>query len=153
MYWIQWQHKDYMVINTGPGLGMHDEGGEPGLVNRLRTETGLTLYPVHRLDKMTSGLVLLARTPEANRALSMAFAAREVSKQYLALSDRKPKKKQGWIKGDMEKGRGGSWMLARTQENPAISWFDSTPVREGLRLYPIKPQTGSEGGVRMTGGG
>ncbi len=30
MYRIQLQHKDFMVINKGPGLGMHDEGGEPG---------------------------------------------------------------------------------------------------------------------------
>lgn len=149
MYRILSQHKDFMVINKGPGLGMHDEAGEPGLVNLVRAETGLALYPVHRLDKMTSGLLLLARTPEANRALSMAFADRRVSKQYLALSDRKPKKKQGWVKGDMQKGRGGSWMLARTLENPAISWFDSASVREGLRLYRIKPQTGKTHQIRV----
>lgn len=149
MYRIQFQHKDFMVINKRPGIGMHDDAGEPGLVSRVRMDTGLDLYPVHRLDKMTSGLVLLARTPEANRALSMAFAARKVSKQYLALSDRKPKKKQGWVKGDMEKGRGGSWMLSRTQDNPAISWFDSVSVREGLRLYRIKPRTGKTHQIRV----
>ncbi|MBL0531051.1 TIGR01621 family pseudouridine synthase [Aeromonas caviae] len=149
MYRILLQHKDFMVINKRPGIGMHDDAGEPGLVNRVRMDTGLDLYPVHRLDKMTSGLVLLARTAEANRALSMAFAAREVSKQYLALSDRKPKKKQGWVKGDMEKGRGGSWMLSRTQDNPAISWFDSVSVREGLRLYRIKPRTGKTHQIRV----
>ncbi|WP_139742083.1 pseudouridine synthase, partial [Aeromonas dhakensis] len=154
MYRILAQHKDFMVINKGPGLGMHDETDEagllhPGLVSRVKADTGLLLYPVHRLDKMTSGLVLLARTTEANRALSMAFAAREVSKQYLALSDRKPKKKQGWVKGDMQKGRGGSWMLTRTLDNPAISWFDSVSVREGLRLYRIKPQTGKTHQIRV----
>lgn len=154
MYRILAQHKDFMVINKGPGLGMHDETDEagllhPGLVSRVKADTGLQLYPVHRLDKMTSGLVLLARTTEANRALSMAFAAREVSKQYLALSDRKPKKKQGWVKGDMQKGRGGSWMLARSQDNPAISWFDSVSVREGLRLYRIKPRTGKTHQIRV----
>ncbi|MDF2403658.1 TIGR01621 family pseudouridine synthase [Aeromonas sp. 5HA1] len=154
MYRILAQHKDFMLINKGPGLGMHDEAGEsgqvnPGLVSRVKADTGLVLYPVHRLDKMTSGLVLLARTTEANRALSMAFADRQVSKQYLALSDRKPKKKQGWVKGDMQKGRGGSWMLARSLDNPAISWFDSVPVREGLRLYRIKPQTGKTHQIRV----
>jgi tRNA pseudouridine32 synthase/23S rRNA pseudouridine746 synthase len=149
MYRILSQQKDFMVINKGPGLGMHDEAGEPGLINLMRAETGLELYPVHRLDKMTSGLLLLARTPAANRALSMAFAERRVSKQYLALSDRKPKKKQGWVKGDMQKGRGGSWMLARSLDNPAISWFDSSPVREGLRLYRIKPQTGKTHQIRV----
>lgn len=154
MYRILAQHKDFMVINKGPGLGMHDETDEvgllhPGLVSRVKADTGMQLYPVHRLDKMTSGLVLLAHTTEANRALSMAFAAREVSKQYLALSDRKPKKKQGWVKGDMQKGRGGSWMLTRTLDNPAISWFDSVSVREVLRLYRIKPQTGKTHQIRV----
>ncbi|KAL8218948.1 UNVERIFIED_CONTAM: hypothetical protein K2H54_000327 [Gekko kuhli] len=116
---------------------MHDETDEadllhPGLVSRVKADTGLLLYPVHRLDKMTSGLVLLARTTEANRALSMAFAAREVSKQYLALSDRKPKKKQGWVKGDMQKGRGGSWMLARSQDTRPSA--GSTPSRVGAPI-------------------
>lgn len=148
-YRILSQNEHFLVIDKGPGIGMHDEAGEPGLVSLVRSETGLALYPVHRLDKMTSGLLLLARTPEANRALSMGFAERVVAKQYLALSDRKPKKKQGWIKGDMQKGRGGSWLLARSQENPAISWFDSTPVREGLRLYRIKPQTGKTHQIRV----
>jgi len=40
---------------------------------------------VHRLDMATSGLMVLARGPAAQRALSMAFAAREVNKRYLAV--------------------------------------------------------------------
>ncbi|MGL5030502.1 MAG: TIGR01621 family pseudouridine synthase [Aeromonas sp.] len=154
MYRIVFEHCAFLVIDKQPGIGMHDEKGEGeqvtlGLINQVKADTGLTLYPVHRLDKMTSGLVLLARTAQANRALSMAFAARQVSKQYLALSDRKPKKKQGWVKGDMQKGRGGSWMLTRTLESPAISWFDSVQVRDGLRLYRIKPQTGKTHQIRV----
>lgn len=154
MYLILFEHPAFLVIDKQPGIGMHDEKEEgeavtPGLVNLVKADTVLTLYSVHRLDKMTSGLVLLARTTEANRELSMAFATREVNKQYLTLSDRKPKKKQGWVKGDMKKGRGGSWLLARTLENPAISWFDSVSVREVLRLYRIKPQTGKIHQIRV----
>ena len=70
------QHKDFMVINKSPGR--HARRRRRAWSWSIGSEdTGLDLYPVHRLDKMTSGLVLLARTPEANRALSMAFAARE----------------------------------------------------------------------------
>jgi tRNA pseudouridine32 synthase/23S rRNA pseudouridine746 synthase len=49
----------------------------------------------------------------------------------------------------MQKGRGGSWMLVRTLDNPAISWFDSVSVREGLRLYRIKPHTGKTHQIRV----
>ena len=95
----------------------------------------MMLYPVHRLDKVTSGLVLLARDTEANRELSMAFAERKVEKAYLAISDQKPLKKQGWVKGDMIKGRRGAWMLTRSQDNPAVTRFVSQPLETGGRLF------------------
>ncbi|QFI54327.1 TIGR01621 family pseudouridine synthase [Aeromonas simiae] len=143
------RHPDFLLIDKSPGIGMHEENGAPGLVTLVREATGLALYPVHRLDKMTSGLLLLARHPEANRALSQGFAERRIKKQYLALSDRRPIKKQGLIKGDMKKGRGGSWMLTRSQDNPAISRFDSSLVREGLRLFRIRPETGKTHQIRV----
>ena len=40
---------------------------------------------VHRLDKDTSGLLVVARTPEAHTALVAALAAREIGREYLAL--------------------------------------------------------------------
>ncbi|ENY71479.1 pseudouridine synthase [Aeromonas diversa CDC 2478-85] len=143
------RHPDFLLIDKGPGIGMHEEDGAPGIVTLVREATGLELYPVHRLDKMTSGLLLLARHPQANRALSQGFAERRMKKQYLALSDRRPLKKQGLIRGDMKKGRGGSWMLTRTLDNPAISRFDSTLVREGLRLFRIRPETGKTHQIRV----
>ncbi|GAK87976.1 pseudouridine synthase [Vibrio ponticus] len=57
------------------------------------------LYLVHRLDKMTSGILLLARNSQAASELSQAFAKRLVEKFYLAIGTKKPKKKQGLISG------------------------------------------------------
>ena len=116
---------DYLVINKPAGIGMHQEGDEPGVVRLLSEQLGEAVYPVHRLDKVTTGALLLARHPQANRELSLQFAERNVGKCYLALSDAKPTKKQGLIKGDMEKARGGSWKLSRTVLNPAITRFHS----------------------------
>ncbi|XLM21542.1 pseudouridine synthase, partial [Chromobacterium piscinae] len=72
------------------------EGDAPGLMEALRAGLGdEALWPVHRLDRITSGLILVARSAEVARALGEALAGREVEKYYLALSDRKPLKKQG----------------------------------------------------------
>ncbi len=142
-------HDDFVVLNKAPGIGMHDEEGVPGLISEARRQLGMMLYPVHRLDKVTSGVLLLARTPEANRELSMAFAERKMHKEYLALSEQKPKKKQGWIKGDMERGRRGSWLLSRSMHNPAITWFESFGLGDGLRLFHIKPKTGKTHQIRV----
>ncbi|OIN12915.1 TIGR01621 family pseudouridine synthase [Oceanisphaera psychrotolerans] len=143
------EHRDYLVINKPAGIGMHQEGDQPGLVRQLSENRGEPLYPVHRLDKITTGVLLLARNPDANRELSRQFAERSTRKWYLALSDHKPTKKQGLIKGDMEKARGGSWKLCRTQHNPAITRFHSCLLAEGLRAFLLQPQTGKTHQLRV----
>ncbi len=140
---------DFVVLNKAPGIGMHDENEMSGLVSEARRQLDMTLYPVHRLDKVTSGVLLLARSTEANRQLSMAFAERKMEKEYLALSQHKPKKKQGWVKGDMERGRRGSWLLSREMNNPAITWFNSVGLGGGLRLFQVKPKTGKTHQIRV----
>ena len=140
----------FVVLNKHPGVGMHDEEGEKGLVSLAREQLGLELYPVHRLDKVTSGVLLLARDAQSNRALSMAFAERQVEKHYVALSRQKPGKKQGWIKGDMSRGRRGTWFLQRTMANPAITWFESGSVDgSSLRLFHVMPKTGKTHQIRV----
>ena len=87
-------HRDaaLLVIDKPVGLVVH-----PGAGNRsgtlqnalLELEPELARVPragiVHRLDKDTSGLMLVARTPQAHAALVRALAAREVGREYLAL--------------------------------------------------------------------
>lgn len=142
--------QDFILVNKAPGIDMHDDQDVPGLVTRVTEFLSCRVYPVHRLDKVTSGIVLLAKTEEANKALSMAFAERRVEKLYLAISDKKPKKKQGWIKGDMIKGRNGSWRLTHSMENPAITSFQSTSLAlPQHRLFFIHPFTGKTHQIRV----
>jgi tRNA pseudouridine32 synthase/23S rRNA pseudouridine746 synthase len=104
---------------------------------------------VHRLDAGTSGLVLIAKTEESNRILAQLFAQREIKKRYLALSALKPSKKQGWVIGDMVKVRDGNWMLKLSRENPAKTYFVSSALRPGIRLFIVAPQTGKTHQIRV----
>ncbi|WP_028535465.1 TIGR01621 family pseudouridine synthase [Paludibacterium yongneupense] len=140
----------FYLINKHPGVSFHRQGDEAGLIETLRQVLNDdALWPVHRLDRLTSGLVLVARSVEVARDLSAAFAGRRVEKVYLALSDRKPARKQGLIKGDMEKGRGGAWRLTPGDENPALTRFVSTSLRPGLRLFILRPETGKTHQLRV----
>ena len=142
---------NFIVVNKFPNVNFHDEGLiSSGLFNQVKETLGLAeLFPVHRLDKMTSGLILFAKNKETANTFQQLFSQHKIEKYYLAISDQKPKKKQGLIKGDMEKSRRGAWMLLRTMNNPAISQFFSFGIGGGLRLYLIKPHSGKTHQIRV----
>lgn len=132
------------------GLNFHSEDGEAGLVVQAGQLLGIEqLFSVHRLDKMTSGLIVLAKSSQAANRLTKLFEEREIEKFYLAISVRKPKKKQGWIKGDMASARRGSYKLLKTHDNPAITQFKSVALRTHERLYLVKPHSGKTHQIRV----
>lgn len=84
-------HRDdeLVAIDKPPGLLVHpsslDAHEERTALGLLRDQLGEPLWPLHRLDKATSGVLLLARSAEAARRWSGAFERGEVRKRYLAL--------------------------------------------------------------------
>lgn len=143
------------MVNKPAGLGFHSEADtagekQPGLAVLLQQQYELPeLYPVHRLDKMTSGLVIFALNLPAAQRFQTLFEQREVEKYYLAISTHKPKKKQGWVKGDMVPARRGSWKLTTTQTNPAVTQFISQSCRPNERWFLLKPHTGKTHQLRV----
>jgi|SRR5690554_99711 len=144
------EHECFLVIQKPAGVGMHQEGETPGIVTLAKQALGLPeLYPVHRLDKVTSGALLLARDPAANSELSAAFRQRQVEKYYLALADRRPSKKQGLIAGDMVRSRRSTWKLVKSLNNPAVTQFFSGSYQGALRWFLLKPATGKTHQIRV----
>jgi len=145
------QQSDFIIVDKPAGTNFHDEGeiGE-GFFNAVKSALALSeLYPVHRLDKMTSGLVIFAKTLNAAQQFQQLFEAHQIQKFYLALSDKKPKKKQGLIKGDMAKSRRSAWKLLRSTNNPAVTQFISYGLGNGLRLFVVKPHSGKTHQIRV----
>lgn len=141
-------HQDFVILNKPAGVSFHSED-EAGFVVQAQAQLGYELFSVHRLDKVTSGLLILAKSSAAANTLSQCFNERRIEKFYLAISNRKPKKKQGWIKGDMGTARRGSYKLLHTHDNPAITQFISMGLREKERLFLIKPHTGKTHQIRV----
>lgn len=89
---VVYQDADLLVVNKPPGLVVHPGAGNPAgtLMNALlHHDPGLADVPragiVHRLDKDTSGLLLVARTLPAHKRLVEQLAEREVHREYQAL--------------------------------------------------------------------
>jgi len=145
---LLYQNEDFVLINKPANMNFHSDN-EPGVVVQTEQMLGMKLYSVHRLDKITSGLLILTTSPQSAALFSTLFATRCIEKYYLAISLRKPKKKQGWIKGDMVKARRGSYKFAPTSHNPAITQFISTALRPNERLFLLKPHTGKTHQIRV----
>jgi tRNA pseudouridine32 synthase/23S rRNA pseudouridine746 synthase len=108
---------------------------------------------VHRLDMATSGLLLMARTPEVQRALSQAFADRQVEKRYQAIVQgcvAAPENKNGW--GDIELPIAADWerrplrVIDHERGKPSHTRWrllasDTTAQTSRLELSPITGRT------------
>jgi tRNA pseudouridine32 synthase/23S rRNA pseudouridine746 synthase len=153
------RHPDFIVCYKPAGLSFHSEQG-PGMVVLAEALYGKPLYAVHRLDKTTSGLLLLATHPHSAARFTAMFSAHDIEKYYLALSLSKGKRKQGWVKGDMQPARRGAWKLLPSMLQPAVSYFfsfawpvlrdngDALP-RVYPRVYMVKPFSGKTHQVRV----
>ncbi len=148
MYEVIFTHRDFIAVNKPPGIDVHSSDNSPGLVVQLEAQLGQKLYLVHRLDKVTSGILLLATSSMAAATIAGLFQRREMHKYYLALSDAKPRKKQGLIAGDMQRSRNGTWKLCKSQDNPAITQFFSTQAN-ALRAFLLKPASGKTHQLRV----
>ena len=132
---VSYEDDDLLILNKPAGIGFHDEeDGSRGILSVVRTmqEQGkLTytgrLFGVHRLDKVTSGCLVLAKSPSAAGEAISALRDKKVAKYYVAISDKKPSKKMGTISGDMQRTRRSAWRLANTKMSPAVTRFLHRP--------------------------
>ena len=112
--------------------------------------------PVHRLDRDTSGCLLLARNPKAHGRFTRAFEGREVEKQYLAIVDGVPADNGGTI--DLPLGKTSTaeqgWRMVVDRDGkfggkPSISHWEKLAVENGRALLRFRPQTGRTHQLRV----
>jgi len=130
---VLYESEQLLAIDKPPHIPYHDDlsNDHKGILScvrhaQLNHEINYQgrLYGVHRLDRVTSGILLFAKSSNVARDLSESFKQKYVLKYYVALSTQKPKKKkQGWVKGDMVPSRRKSWKLTDSYKNPAITRF------------------------------
>jgi 23S rRNA pseudouridine1911/1915/1917 synthase len=108
---------------------------------------------VHRLDKGTSGLLIVAKTDLALHGLRTAFTRREIFKRYLALTWGQPDPAEGVINRSIGRSRGDPTKMAvrgtRGRMRPAISRFATLESLPGFGFMEIFPQTGRTHQIRV----
>ncbi len=112
----------YVAVNKPAGQFVHrtqlDRGAEQVCLQQLRDQIGQTVWPCHRLDRPTSGVLLFGLSEEATSRIALAFAEGRIEKEYRALV-------RGWVE---EGGRVDYPIRAERDER-------SHPPREAVTDY------------------
>ncbi len=122
---ILYMDKQVIVIDKPPGLATQGGSGltkhVDGMLDSLQYEKPTRPKLVHRLDRDTSGVLMVARTAQAASGLSASLALRDTSKVYWALTRGVPKQKNGVVKGALAKEgtRGKDERMAVSEDEDA----------------------------------
>ncbi len=122
---VVFEDEHLLVVNKPAGLNTHAPGpyaGE-GIYDwlRHREPRWASLAIIHRPDKETSGVLVFAKTPLANRSLTEQFTRRSVRKQYLLATDRPVPDKEVIVRSRIK--RAGDHYVSGTSGEPAETLF------------------------------
>lgn len=152
---------DYFIaIDKPAGLVVH-----PGSGNRDGTLVNALLFSkpqlsegsspdrpgiVHRLDKDTSGVIIVAKTNQAHMTLAKAFSSRKVAKTYYGFCIGKPREPEGII--DLSLGKSRSNPMKRTpvaDGKPSQTEYSVLGQESGISFVRFKPRTGRTHQIRV----
>ena len=157
---IVYEDQDLLVVNKGANMSVHPAPGswEGTLVNALldycRDLSGINgvLRPgiVHRLDKHTTGLLVVAKRDSAHRHLADQLKAHRIQRRYSALVWGRPDEERGWVDAPIGRNsRERRKMAVNPAGRPAMTHFRVARRFEFTALLDLRLETGRTHQIRV----
>jgi 23S rRNA pseudouridine955/2504/2580 synthase len=148
---ILFENDDYIVVNKPPFIASLDERTTGAEINilRLAKQYVADAQVCHRLDKETSGAIVIAKNPEAYRSLSMQFEKRKVNKIYHAVVDGQFQFDNLFIDLPILNDGNKSVTIDRAEGKRAETYFNSLKYFKHYTLVECKPITGRMHQIRI----
>ena len=146
---ILFEDENYILINKPPFLStLEDRHGKPNLLALARAYVP-TAQVCHRLDKDTSGVLAIAKNPEAYRHLNMQFEHRTVEKVYHAVVDGIHNFSSELVDAPILKLDDGVVKISRSEGKSAQTWFTALRSFRHHSLIECRPITGRMHQIRI----
>jgi 23S rRNA pseudouridine1911/1915/1917 synthase len=155
---VAWEDEHLLVVDKPAGVVVHPAGphGSGTLVHgllALDAAGGDEERPgiVHRLDRDTSGLLVVARSEEAHRRLQELVRRREVERRYLALVRGRPRSRSGRIEAPIGRDRTDRSRHSLDTATPreAVTWFEVVELLAEHALLGVRLETGRTHQIRV----
>jgi 23S rRNA pseudouridine1911/1915/1917 synthase len=155
---VVWEDEYLLVVDKPAGVvvhpaGRHTSGTVVHGVLALGAAGGEADRPgiVHRLDRDTSGLMLIARSSEAHARLQALIRRRAVERRYLALVRGEPRSRTGRIEAPIGRDRHDRARHSLDTETPrnAITWFEVVELLPPRALLEVRLETGRTHQIRV----
>lgn len=146
---ILFEDQDYVLVNKPSYLSTLEDRNEK--VNLLRLAKAYTsdAQVCHRLDKDTSGVLAIAKNPDAYRHLSMQFERRQVVKLYHAVADGVHQFQETLVDQPILKQDDGIAKISKREGKSAQTYFTSIRAYRQHTLIACKPITGRMHQIRL----
>jgi 23S rRNA pseudouridine1911/1915/1917 synthase len=155
---VPYEDEHLLVVDKPAGLVVHPSAGHRtrtlvhGLL-ALEIEGGDEERPgiVHRLDRDTSGLLVVARSPEAHRRLQELVRRRALTREYLALVAGRPRSRRGMIDAPIGRDRHDPLRHSLDTDSPrdAVTHFEIEDEYDGYTLLRVRLETGRTHQIRV----
>lgn len=148
---ILFENDDYIIVNKPPFVASLDERTAAGEVNilRLAKQYSADAQVCHRLDKETSGAIVIAKNPEAYRNLAMQFERRKVTKVYHAVVDGQFQFDELFVDLPILNDGNKNVTIDRIEGKRAETYFNTLKHYKHYTLVECKPITGRMHQIRI----
>jgi 23S rRNA pseudouridine1911/1915/1917 synthase len=154
---VAYEDEHLLVVDKPAGLVVHPAAGHDegtlvhGLLDRIEAGEGDRPGIVHRLDRDTSGLMVVARTSEAHRRLEGLVRRRALEREYLALVVGRPRSRTGRIEAPIGRDRREPTRRSLDTASPkdAVTHFEVAELLERHALLRVRLETGRTHQIRV----